>query len=164
MYPDSSRMAWIVNESICSPEVARSPLAASWTACWNFWRSRLSSSTVSVPTIERSEPSSTFLTIESTASSCDSRKRSAALRMDSSSAPILNVATPWTATLMPWRVTASARFTLIWRAVSLSLPTLWTSGRTMTPPPRTTLRFLRPSGERSRWPLTTRASLAPATL
>ena len=31
-------------------------MAASWTACWNFWRSRLSSSTVSVPTIERSEP------------------------------------------------------------------------------------------------------------
>ena len=30
--------------------------------------------------------------------------------MDSSSAPILNVATPWTATLMPWRETASARF------------------------------------------------------
>ena len=41
-------------------------MAASWTACWNFWRSRLSSSIVSVPTIERSEPSRTFLTIEST--------------------------------------------------------------------------------------------------
>ena len=44
-------------------------LAASWTACWNFCRSRFSSSTVSVPTIERSEPSRTFLTIESTSSS-----------------------------------------------------------------------------------------------
>ena len=44
-------------------------MAASWTACWNFIRSRLSSSTVSVPTIERSEPSRTFLTIESTSSS-----------------------------------------------------------------------------------------------
>ena len=45
-------------------------MAASWTACWNFMRSRFSSSTVSVPTMDRSEPSSTFLTIESTSSSC----------------------------------------------------------------------------------------------
>ena len=59
-----------MNESIWRPDVARSPFAASWTACWNFWRSRFSSSIVSVPTIERSEPSRTFLTIESTCSSC----------------------------------------------------------------------------------------------
>ena len=112
--------------------MARSPFAESWTLL-ELLRSMISSSIVSVPTIERSEPSRTFLTIESTCSSSASRKRSAALRIDSSSPPILNVATPWTATLMPWLVTASARSTLIWRAVSLSLPTLWTSGSTSVP-------------------------------
>jgi hypothetical protein len=78
------------------------------------------------------------LTIESTCSSLASRKRSAALRIDSTSRPILNVATPCTATLMPWLVTASGSATEIWRAVSLSRPTLWISGSTNVPPPTTT--------------------------
>jgi len=157
-------MAWMVKESMSRPDVARSPLAASWTACWNFWRSRFSSSTVSVPTMDRSDPSSTFLTMESTWLSSESRKRSAAFRMDSSSAPILNVATPWTATLMPCRVTASTRLTLIWRAVSLSLPSLWNSGSTITPPPRTTLRPTAEPAPGAARPLRMSASFAPATL
>src|SRR5713226_4110021 len=129
---------------------------------------------VRVPTIDRNEPSSTFLTIESTCSGLASRKRSAALRSDSTSRPILNVATPWTCTLMPWLVTASLSWTLIWRAVSLSLPTRSSSGRTNVPPPTTTLTPLSPeiaiTWPRSsrtlapREPAIMRASFAPATL
>ncbi len=98
----------------------------------------ISSSIVSVPTIARREPSRTFLTIESICSSLASRNRSAALRIDSTSRPILNVATPWTLTLMPWLVTASGTWAMIWRAVSLSVPTRLTSGKTRMPPPTTT--------------------------
>src|SRR5712664_1239422 len=164
----------MVKASICRPLVARSPLAASCTCCRSFWRSRISSSMVSVPTIERSDPSSTFLTMESTCSGLASRNRSAALRSDSTSRPILNVATPWTCTLMPWLVTASLSWTLIWRAVSFSLPTRSSSGRTNVPPPTTTLTPLSPeiaiACPRSlrtlapREPAMMRASLAPATL
>jgi hypothetical protein len=93
-----------------------------------------------------------------------SRNRSAAARIDSSSLPILTVATPWTATLMPCLVTASESWTLICRADRCSRPTLLMSGRTMTPWPRTTLRPTAPSGPRSRRPLTISASFAPATL
>src|SRR5713101_4051101 len=160
--------------SIWRPLVARSPLAASCTCCRSFWRSRISSSMVSVPTIERSDPSSTFLTMESTCSGLASRNRSAALRSDSTSRPILNVATPCTCTLMPWLVTASPSCTLIWRAVSLSLPTRSSRGRTNVPPPTTTLTPLSPeiamTWPRSsrtlapREPATMRASFAPATL
>src|SRR5713101_1357338 len=134
----------------------------------------MSSSMVSVPTIERRDPSSTFLTIESTCSGLASRKRSAALRSDSTSRPILKVATPWTWTLMPWLVTASLSCTLIWRAVSFSLPTRSSSGRTNVPPPTTTLTPLSPeiaiACPRSlrtlapREPAMMSASLAPATL
>src|SRR6202521_476576 len=134
----------------------------------------MSSSMVSVPTIDRSDPSNTFLTIESTCSGLASRKRSAALRRDSTSRPILNVATPWTWTLMPWLVTASASCTLIWRAVSLSLPTRSSSGRMKVPPPTTTftprspgLDITWPRSSRTlapREPATMRASLALATL
>src|SRR5260370_22318099 len=134
----------------------------------------MSSSMVSVPTMERSEPSSTFLTIESTCSGLASRKRSAALRSDSTSRPILNVATPCTWTLMPWLVTASLSWTLIWRAVNLSRPTRLRSGITMVPPPTTTFTPLSPGDEicwpRSSWtlaprePATMSASFAPATL
>src|SRR2546427_361838 len=56
----------------------------------------MSSSIVSVPTIDRSDPSRTFFTIESTCSGLASRNLSAALRSDSTSRPILNVATPFT--------------------------------------------------------------------
>src|SRR5713101_682559 len=70
----------MVKASIWRPLVARSPLAASCTCCRSFWRSRISSSMVSVPTIERSDPSSTFLTMESTCSGLASRNRSAALQ------------------------------------------------------------------------------------
>src|SRR4029077_20592798 len=56
----------------------------------------MSSSMVSVPTIERSEPSSTFLTIESTCSGLASRNRSAALRSDSTPPAGLNRAAPLT--------------------------------------------------------------------
>src|SRR5579864_2704879 len=128
---------------------------------------------VSVPTIERSEPSSTFLTIESTCSGLASRNRSAALRSDSTSRPILKVATPCTWTLMPWLVTASLSCTLIWRAVSLSLPTRSSRGRMKVPPPTTTLTPLSPGCEATwprssrtlapREPATMRASFAPAT-
>src|SRR5713226_9286493 len=153
----------MVKASIWRPLVARSPLAASCTCCRSFWRSRINSSMVSVPTIERSDPSSTFLTMESTCSGLASRNRSAALRSDSTSRPILNVATPCTCTLMPWLVTASPSCTLIWRAVSLSLPTRSSRGRKNVPPPTTTLtrssRTLAP-----REPATMRASFAPATL
>src|SRR5437588_5605760 len=164
----------MVKASICRPLVARSPLAASCTCCSSFWRSRISSSMVSVPTMERSDPSSTFLTIESTCSGLASRKRSAALRRDSTSRPILNVATPWTWTSVPWLVTASLSWTLIWRAVSLSRPTRLMSGITIVPPPTTTFTPLSP-GEEICWPrssctlaprepATMIASFAPATL
>src|SRR5216684_3307112 len=124
----------MVKASICRPLVARSPLAASCTCCRSFWRSRISSSMVSVPTIERSEPSSTFLTMESTCSGLASRNRSAALRSDSTSRPILNVATPWTWTLTP-----------LSPEIAIACPR---SLRTLAP----------------RDPAMMRASLAPATL
>src|SRR5579864_8501761 len=163
----------MVKASICRPLVARSPLAASCTCCSSFCRSRMSSSIVSVPTIDRRDPSSTFLTIESTCSGLASRKRSAALRSDSTSRPILKVATPWTWTLMPWLVTASLSWTLICRAVSFSLPTRSSSGRMNVPPPTTTLTPLSPGCEAT-WPRSSRtlaprepatmsASFAPAT-
>src|SRR5712691_8054789 len=125
----------------------------------------MSSSMVSVPTMERSDPSSTFFTIESTCSGLASRKRSAALRRDSTSRPILNVATPCTWTLMPWLVTASLSWTLIWRAVSLSRPMRLSSGITMVPPPTTTFTPLSP-GEEICWPRSswTLAPREPATL
>ena len=126
----------------------------------------ISSSIVSVPTIERSEPSRTFLTIESICSSRASRKRSAALRIESTSRPILNVATPWTWTLMPWLVTASGSWTLIWRAVSLSLPTLWTRGSTSVPPPTTTRMPLSSESVVIGWPFASRTlePREPATI
>src|SRR5216684_1303602 len=75
---------------------------------------------------------------------------------------------------MPWLVTASLSCTLIWRAVSFSLPTRSSSGRTNVPPPTTTLTPLSPeiaiACPRSlrtlapRDPAMMRASLAPATL
>src|SRR5881296_1310856 len=164
----------MVNASICRPLVARSPFAASCTCCRSFWRSRISSSIVSVPTSDRRDPSSTFLTIESTCSGLASRKRSAAFRRDSTSRPILKVATPCTWTLMPWLVTASASWTLICRAVSFSLPTRLMSGKTSVPPPTTTLTPLSPGAD-TVWPRSSRtleprdpatmmASFAPATL
>jgi hypothetical protein len=96
MYPDSSSIDWIVNESISMPVVDRSSLALSWTRWRSFSRSMISSSIVSVPTIERREPSRTFLTMSSMYAGLVPRKRSAALRIDSTSRPILNVATPST--------------------------------------------------------------------
>src|ERR1700694_4701957 len=137
----------MVKASICRPLVARSPLAASCTCCRSFWRSRINSSIVSVPTMDRSDPSSTFLTMESTCSGLASRNRSAALRSDATSRPILTVATPWTWTFMPWLVTASLSCTLIWRAVSFSLPTRLRSGITIVPPPTTTFTPLSPGVE-----------------
>src|ERR1700674_4124421 len=167
-------MLCMVKASICRPLVARSPLAASCTCCKSFCLSRISSSIVSVPTIDRSDPSSPFLTIESTCSGFASRNRSAALRSDSTSRPILKVATPCTWTLMPWLVTASLSWTLIWRAVSFSLPTLSSSGRMNVPPPTTTLTPRSPDDDMTwppasatfapREPATMRASLALATL
>src|SRR5258708_15757075 len=164
----------MVKASIWRPLVARSPLAASCTCCRSFWRSRISSSMVRVPRIERRDPSSTFLTMEATCAGFASRKRSAALRSDSTSRPILNVATPWTWTLMPWLVTASLSCTLICRAVSLSRPIRLSSGITIVPPPTTTFTPLspgvdttRPCSSRTlapREPATMIASLAPATL
>src|SRR5216684_3913062 len=75
---------------------------------------------------------------------------------------------------MPWLVTASLSCTLIWRAVSFSLPTRSSSGRTNVPPPTTTLTPLSPeiaiACPRSlrtlapRDPAMMRASFAPATL
>src|SRR6267143_3018050 len=75
---------------------------------------------------------------------------------------------------MPWLVTASPSCTLIWRAVSFSLPTRSNSGRTNVPPPTTTFTPLSPeiaiTWPRSsrtlapREPAMMRASFAPATL
>ena len=62
---------------------------------------------MSVPTIERSEPFEDVLDDRVDLLGLASRNRSAAFRSDSTSRPILNVATPWTWTLMPWLVTAS---------------------------------------------------------
>ena len=122
----------------------------------------------------RRDPSRTFLTIESTCSSLASRKRSAAFRSDSTSRPILKVATPWTWTLMPWLVTASWSWTEIWRAVSFNRPTRFRIGITKVPPPTTTLTPRSPALDMTSpfssrtlapWePATMIASLALATL
>src|SRR5260370_35296661 len=164
----------MVNASIWRPLVARSPLAASCTCCSSFWRSRISSSIVRVPTIERSDPSSTFLTMESTCSFLASRNRSAVLRSGSTARRSLNVATAWTWPLRPWVVTAVLSCTLIWRAVRFSLPTRSSRGRTKVPPPTTTLTPLSPDTASAcprslrtlapRDPAMMSASFAPATL
>src|SRR5947209_8780499 len=75
---------------------------------------------------------------------------------------------------MPWLVTASLSWTLIWRAVSFSLPTRSSSGRTKVPPPTTTLTPLSPETANAcprslrtlapREPAMMSASFAPATL
>src|SRR5438445_316384 len=75
---------------------------------------------------------------------------------------------------MPWLVTASLSWTLIWRAVSFSLPTRSSSGRTNVPPPTTTLTPLSPETASAcprslrtlapREPAMMSASFAPATL
>lgn len=64
------------------------------------------SSTVSPPTMERRWPAKTMWT-RSGIIFCWSRKRRAALAMDTKSSPILKMTTPFTRSGIPWWVTQS---------------------------------------------------------
>src|SRR5919204_3875321 len=168
-------MLVIVSASMWMPLASRSPRAASETACWKRSRSVMSSSIVSVPAIERSEPSRTFFTMVSIWLSGSPMNRSAAARRRSGSRAILNIAWPVMSTPTPCFVTAWFSWVSpisTCRAVSCSRPTLLRSGQTKVPAPTTTLtpwscalvrvpfssRILLP-----RAPEITSASFAPAT-
>src|SRR6266542_455040 len=168
-------MLVIVSASMWMPLASRSPRAASETACWNRSRSVMSSSMVSVPAMDRSDPSSTFFTIVSIWLSGSPMNRSAAARRRSGSRAILNIAWPVMSTPTPCLLTAA--FSLVrpistWRAVSCRRPTLLMSGQTNVPPPTTTLTPLSssvvtvPAASRNLLPCAPEmmsASFAPAT-
>ena len=157
----SSTRPWLVIE--CS--------ASSATAEANAVRSRMISSMVSRPTIERSAPASTSR-VNSSISFCWCRKRWAAARIASSVPPTLTIATPCRLARMPCLLTAPWISTWMRRLDRPSTCSFCTTGSTNTDAPMTTFWPDRsvamtpsaPSTERPLRPVTMNASLGPATL
>ncbi len=115
--------------SISVPDAARvSPVSRS--------RSRIMSSTVRPPTIERRWPAKTLWT-RWPIIACWSRKRRAALAIDTVSSPTLKITTPLTCTGIPCEVTHSTSRSASLRS-SDSLRTTCTPGVTSVPRPVTT--------------------------
>ena len=123
----SSTRPWLVSE--CS--------ASSATALANAARSRMISSMVSRPTIERSAPASTSR-VNLSISSCWCRNRWAAARIASSVPPTLTIATPCRSARMPCLLTAPWISTWIRRLDRSSDWSFCTTGRTKTEAPMTT--------------------------
>ena len=123
----SSTRPWLVIE--CS--------ASSATAEANAVRSRMISSIVSRPTIERSAPASTSR-VNSSISSCWFRNRWAAARIASSVPPTLTIATPCRLARMPCLLTAPWISTWMRRLDRSSTCSFCTTGSTKTEAPMTT--------------------------
>ena len=157
----SSTRPWLVIE--CS--------ASSATALANAARSRMTSSTVSRPTIERSAPASTSR-VKLSISSCWCRNRWAAARIASSVPPTLTIATPCRSARMPCLLTAPRMPTSIRRLDRSSDWSFCTTGSTKTAAPSTTfwpeLSVETPAvgglGGAALAPVTMNASFGPATL
>ncbi len=167
----SSVMSWIWKVSRTRPWPVSDDSASSATRCANAARSRMICSTVSEPTIERSEPASVSWVKVSTSPCCE-RKRCAAARMESSLPPTLTIATPSRLSLTPWPDTAPRIWTMMRRLERSRMCSRWTKGMTKMPPPMTTfcpersVEISPVSGLRTSLPLrpvTMNASFGPAT-
>jgi hypothetical protein len=110
---------------------------SSATCLANAARSRMISSTVNVPTIERSDPASTSW-VNASISGCWWRKRWAAARTAGSEPPTFTMATASRLSRMPCLETAPRICTRIDRLASDSGYACSTKGLTKTPPPITT--------------------------
>ena len=111
--------------------------ASSATSRANAARSRMISSTVRRPTIDRSEPASTSVVNPET-SFCWPRKRCAAARTESSVPPTFTIATPSSAQRMPLADTAEPTWMLICCDARSSTARRCTKGTTNTDAPMTT--------------------------
>ena len=111
--------------------------ASSATAEANAARSRMISSMVSRPTMERSAPASTS-GVKVSMPSCWFRKRCAAARMESSVPPTLTIATPSRSHLTPCLVTAPRMPTGMRRLDRSIVCSFCTTGSTKTLAPMTT--------------------------
>jgi hypothetical protein len=129
---------WIWNESTTRPSFSISVDALDRTVWVSLLRSRMSSSTVSSPTIVRSWPCESSDTAASI-SSCLPRKRRAALAIDGKSSPTLKMTTPSTRTGIDCDVTPVICSGTLRRS-SESLRTVWTRGRTKVPLPEMILK------------------------
>ncbi len=103
-YSSSSLISWIVSTSTPMPIFSRSVAASLVSFCAKLWRSLLTSSTVSVPRIERRWPSSVWKMTFCTWSCVIPRNRSADACSDVSSPRILTLATALTDTGTPFSV------------------------------------------------------------
>ena len=107
MYPVASSISWIWSESTTMPSFSISPWLPSLTSWERRSRSRMISSTVRLPMIERRWPAK----IRPTSSSmlfCSDRNRRAALAIEAGSSPILKAAMARTCSRIPWVVMQSS--------------------------------------------------------